>query len=73
MSRLTQTGEKPASAVMREVSGSSKNYKAWVAKGAKQPMVLETLDIGPLGAEEAAAAAGAQCVNARRRRRTARA
>jgi uncharacterized zinc-type alcohol dehydrogenase-like protein len=27
-------------------------YKAWVARAAKQPMVLETLDRGPLGAEE---------------------
>jgi uncharacterized zinc-type alcohol dehydrogenase-like protein len=28
------------------------NYKGWVAKGPKQPMVLETVDPGPLGAEE---------------------
>ena len=28
------------------------NYKAWLAKGAKQPMVLETVDLGPLGAED---------------------
>jgi len=28
------------------------NDKAWVAKTAKQPMVLETVDLGPLGAEE---------------------
>ena len=27
-------------------------YKAWVAKAAKQPMALETVDLGPLGAEE---------------------
>lgn len=27
-------------------------HKAWVAKGAKQSMVLETIDVGPLGAEE---------------------
>ena len=26
--------------------------KAWVAKAAKQPMVLETVDLGPLGAED---------------------
>jgi alcohol/geraniol dehydrogenase (NADP+) len=26
--------------------------QAWVAKAAKQPMVLETVDLGPLGAEE---------------------
>jgi uncharacterized zinc-type alcohol dehydrogenase-like protein len=28
------------------------NYKAWVAKTAKQSMVLETVDLGPLEAEE---------------------
>ena len=28
------------------------NYKAWVTKAAKQPMVLETVDPGPLGDEE---------------------
>lgn len=28
------------------------NYQAWVAKAAKQPMTLETIDLGPLGAEE---------------------
>jgi hypothetical protein len=28
------------------------NYKGWVAKAAKQPMVLETVDLGPLGAED---------------------
>lgn len=28
------------------------DYKAWVAKSAKQPLVLETIDLGPLGAEE---------------------
>ena len=27
-------------------------YQAWVAKAAKQPMVLETVDLGPLGMEE---------------------
>lgn len=27
-------------------------YKAWVAKAPKQPMVLETVDLGPLGAED---------------------
>jgi alcohol/geraniol dehydrogenase (NADP+) len=27
-------------------------YQAWVAKAAKQPMVLETVDLGPLGAED---------------------
>jgi alcohol/geraniol dehydrogenase (NADP+) len=28
------------------------NYKAWVAKAAKQPMVLETIDLGPLAADD---------------------
>ena len=27
-------------------------YQAWIAKEAKQPMVLETVDLGPLGAED---------------------
>ena len=28
------------------------NAKAWIANAAKQPMVLETVDLGPLGAED---------------------
>src|SRR5262245_40823297 len=52
MSTLTQTRDKPAGAVMRELSPALRNYKAWVAKAAKQPMVLETLDPGPLGDED---------------------
>jgi uncharacterized zinc-type alcohol dehydrogenase-like protein len=31
---------------------SHPSYKAWVARTAKQPMVLETVDLGPLGAED---------------------
>jgi alcohol/geraniol dehydrogenase (NADP+) len=27
-------------------------YDAWVAKAAKQPIVLETVDFGPLGADD---------------------
>jgi alcohol/geraniol dehydrogenase (NADP+) len=27
-------------------------YKAWLAKAPKQPMVLDTIDLGPLGPEE---------------------
>src|SRR5438034_8597078 len=45
----------PASAVQSGPSlrtGDATNYKAWVAKAAKQPMVLETVDLGPLGAED---------------------
>ncbi|MGZ5517212.1 MAG: NADPH-dependent aldehyde reductase Ahr [Limisphaerales bacterium] len=34
-----------------KVAGTG-NYKAWVTKGAKQPMELETVDLGPLGGEE---------------------
>jgi threonine dehydrogenase-like Zn-dependent dehydrogenase len=33
-------------------TGDAVNYKAWIAKAPKQPMVLETVDPGPLGAEE---------------------
>jgi uncharacterized zinc-type alcohol dehydrogenase-like protein len=32
--------------------GETGSYKAWVAKAAKTPLVLETVDLGPLGAEE---------------------
>src|SRR5712664_2006080 len=32
--------------------GDAMNYEAWVAKAAKQPMALETVDLGPLGAED---------------------
>src|SRR5579863_4287247 len=32
--------------------GDQRNYQAWVAKAPKQPMVLETIDPGPLGAED---------------------
>ncbi len=52
MSTSTQTPDKPAGVMMRELSPASRNYKAWVTKAAKQPMVFETLDPGPLGDEE---------------------
>src|SRR2546426_1472198 len=45
----------PASAVQSGPSfrtGAAKNYQAWVVKTAKQPMTLETVDLGPLGAED---------------------
>jgi uncharacterized zinc-type alcohol dehydrogenase-like protein len=32
--------------------GEKTNCMAWIAKGPKQPMALETLDLGPLGAED---------------------
>jgi alcohol/geraniol dehydrogenase (NADP+) len=28
------------------------SYQAWVAKGAKQPMALESIDLGPMGVED---------------------
>jgi len=52
MPTSAQVGGKPAGAVMREVPSSPKNYKAWVTKAAKQPMVLESADLGALGDEE---------------------
>src|SRR5262245_66117060 len=33
-------------------TGDAKMSKAWTVKAAKQPMVLETVDLGPLGAED---------------------
>jgi uncharacterized zinc-type alcohol dehydrogenase-like protein len=32
--------------------GKAATYKAWVVKAAKQPMVLETIDPGPVGVED---------------------
>jgi alcohol/geraniol dehydrogenase (NADP+) len=32
--------------------GDAMHHKAWIAKAAKQPMVLESVDLGPLGAED---------------------
>ncbi len=45
----------PASAVQSGPilkMGAATNYAAWVVKAAKQPMALETVDLGPLGAED---------------------
>jgi uncharacterized zinc-type alcohol dehydrogenase-like protein len=50
MSTSTQTRNEPTGAVFR-TAGSTKS-KAWVTKAAKQPMTLETIDLGPLGSEE---------------------
>ena len=33
-------------------TGGAVHCKAWVAKGAKEPMGLETVDLGPVGAED---------------------
>lgn len=54
-SRLHQKQSAFTSAVQDSPSfrkGDTMNYQAWVAKAAKQPMVLETVDLGPLGAED---------------------
>ena len=50
MSTLTENRE--AAAVMRDVSASHGKYQAWIAQAAKAPMTLETIDPGPLGAED---------------------
>lgn len=44
----------PRRTQFRPSSGSERvtNYEAWVAKAAKQPLALETVDAGPLGAED---------------------
>jgi uncharacterized zinc-type alcohol dehydrogenase-like protein len=52
MSTVNRMGDKLVGAVAREPSPPLRNYKAWVANSAKQPMMLETLDPGPLGAED---------------------
>src|SRR5439155_8459501 len=45
--------EQPVSKLRQRQSASiSAANKAWVAKGAKQPMALETVDLGQLGAED---------------------
>ena len=54
-SRLRQQQPASPSAVQSGPSfkaADAVNYKAWVAKAAKQPMVLETIDLGPLGADD---------------------
>ncbi len=58
MSTSGQTRNKPARELKQSPSASTSTaqsaggYKAWVATAAKQPMVLETLELGPLGAED---------------------
>jgi uncharacterized zinc-type alcohol dehydrogenase-like protein len=46
MSKLTATQSVPSS------PGDPRHYQAWVAKGPKQPIVLESVDLGPLGVED---------------------
>ena len=66
MSTSTQTRNESASELQQKQSASASsvqsgpsfrigdtiNYEAWVTKAAKQPMVLETVDLGPLGVED---------------------
>src|SRR5271155_5054098 len=43
--------QSPQSSTQSQMSKATSD-KAWVAKAAKQPLVLETVDLGPLGPEE---------------------
>ena len=47
---LTRTRNEPA--IGQSFRTRNGMNKAWVARTAKQPMVLETVDLGPLGAED---------------------
>ena len=51
MSTQTQSRNKPAT-VQSSPSSRMGDAMAWIAKAANQPMVLETVDLGPLGAED---------------------
>ena len=54
MSTVTASHNEPANVQSsRGVRiGDARNYRAWIAKAAKQPMVLETVEREPLGAED---------------------
>jgi len=52
MPSITSSDVKSTGIRKQESSTGPRNYKAWVAKAAKQPMVLETVDLAPLGAED---------------------
>src|SRR3954462_14227025 len=52
MSALTQIRNETISRSIPEHSSGTGQYQAWVAKSAKQPMALETIDPGSLGGEE---------------------
>jgi len=54
MSTLTPSRNEPATVQSSRGFriGDAMNYQAWIAKAAKQPMVLETFDLGPFGAED---------------------
>src|SRR5712692_4329352 len=51
MSTQTQSRNKPAT-VQSSPSSRMGDAMAWIAKAPKQPMVLETVDLGALGAED---------------------
>src|SRR5262249_19985194 len=56
MSTATQMRNEPASGAQKQSASTtalqSSPIKGWIAKAAKQPMVLETVDLGPLGDED---------------------
>src|SRR3989442_9539116 len=52
MNTITIAKENSGSVSRADRSQRTRHYKAWVAKGAKQPMALETVDLGPLGSED---------------------
>jgi len=55
MPSSTQTQNQPARVFKPKRSAATSGpiqYQAWIAKAAKQPMVLEPVDLGPLGAED---------------------
>jgi Zn-dependent alcohol dehydrogenase len=52
MSTSTDTRDAVFIGLSEKQAADLRPAKAWVAKGAKQPMVLERIDLGPLGAED---------------------
>src|SRR6266536_3492287 len=54
MSTLTKSRNDPATVQSSRgfTIGDAMNYQSRIAKAAKQPMVLETVDLGPLGSED---------------------
>ena len=57
MSTRTQSRNKPAT-VPSSPSSRMGDAMAWIAKAANQPMVFETVGLGPLGAEDVEVAVG---------------
>ncbi|HYO10186.1 MAG TPA: NAD(P)-dependent alcohol dehydrogenase [Tepidisphaeraceae bacterium] len=46
------TREQSGTELESNASAAASRYQAWVARASKQPLVLETIDVGPLGEEE---------------------